>query len=73
MILTPFFFLTLIFDVANVLLQCYFSRRELSTDLLQDQKLVVETAPKLLQAIVDVISTRYCVFFSHDAHILNEE
>jgi pre-mRNA-splicing helicase BRR2 len=42
---------------ANVLLQCYLSRRELSTDLYHDQRFVVEQAPKLLQAIVDVIST----------------
>jgi len=42
---------------ANVLLQAYFSRRALSADLHQDQQFVVEHASRLLQAMVDVISS----------------
>jgi len=41
----------------NVLLQAYFSRRPLSADLHQDQQFVVENASRLLQAMVDVISS----------------
>lgn len=39
----------------NVLLQCHFSRRILPADLVEDQNLVLTTAPRLLQAMVDVI------------------
>jgi pre-mRNA-splicing helicase BRR2 len=42
---------------ANVLLQSYFSRKQLSTDLEQDEHSVVLDAPRLLQAMVDVISS----------------
>jgi pre-mRNA-splicing helicase BRR2 len=41
----------------NILLQSYFSRRVLSPDLAEDQNLVLRTAPRLLQALVDVISS----------------
>lgn len=42
---------------ANVLLQAHFSRRTLPADLTEDQARVLEQAPRLLQAIVDVISS----------------
>eukprot|EP01113_Clastostelium_recurvatum_P015961 TRINITY_DN1902_c1_g1_i1.p1 TRINITY_DN1902_c1_g1~~TRINITY_DN1902_c1_g1_i1.p1 ORF type:complete len:2154 (-),score=847.63 TRINITY_DN1902_c1_g1_i1:92-6553(-) len=42
---------------ALVLLQAHFSRRALSADLHQDQMIVVETASRLLLAMVDVISS----------------
>jgi len=42
---------------AVVLLQAHFSRRALSADLHQDQMVVVEHATRLLQAMVDVISS----------------
>ncbi|CAN0015220.1 unnamed protein product, partial [Discosporangium mesarthrocarpum] len=42
---------------AHVLLQCHFSRTALSTDLAGDQKLVLLDAIRLLQALVDVISS----------------
>ena len=42
---------------ANILLQSYFSRTELSSDLLHDQEEVIIQSPKLLQAMVDVISS----------------
>ncbi|EAL72371.1 DEAD/DEAH box helicase [Dictyostelium discoideum AX4] len=41
----------------NVLLQCHFSRESISADLYQDQKFILENATRLLQAIVDVISS----------------
>ena len=41
----------------NVLLQAHFSRTPLSGDLRDDQKTVLETAARLLQAIIDVISS----------------
>jgi pre-mRNA-splicing helicase BRR2 len=40
-----------------VLLQCHFSRKTLSTDLRNDQKLIVGKSVNLIQAIVDVISS----------------
>lgn len=42
---------------ANILLQCHFSRVSLSADLATDQRVVVEMATRLLQAMVDVISS----------------
>mmetsp|Transcript_22283 Transcript_22283/g.32353 ORF Transcript_22283/g.32353 Transcript_22283/m.32353 type:complete len:508 (-) Transcript_22283:191-1714(-) len=42
---------------AHILMQCHFSRRALSTDLKADQKLVLGDCLRLLQAIVDVISS----------------
>jgi len=41
----------------NILLQCHFSRRVLPADLIEDQKFILKTAPSLLQAMVDVISS----------------
>eukprot|EP01116_Phalansterium_solitarium_P019909 TRINITY_DN5728_c0_g1_i2.p1 TRINITY_DN5728_c0_g1~~TRINITY_DN5728_c0_g1_i2.p1 ORF type:complete len:2045 (+),score=776.70 TRINITY_DN5728_c0_g1_i2:174-6308(+) len=41
----------------NVLLQSHFSRRSLSADLAQDQSYVLEHSVRLLQAMVDVISS----------------
>jgi len=40
-----------------VLLQCHFSRKSVSADLRSDQKEILTTAVKLIQAIVDVISS----------------
>lgn len=40
-----------------VLLQCHFSRKSITADLRIDQKLILNEAPKLVQAIVDVISS----------------
>jgi pre-mRNA-splicing helicase BRR2 len=40
-----------------VLLQCHFSRTPISSDLRVDQKVILKDAPKLVQAIVDVISS----------------
>lgn len=40
-----------------VLLQCHFSRKPIPADLLVDQKKILTEAPKLVQAIVDVISS----------------
>jgi len=40
-----------------VLLQCHFSRKSIPADLRTDQKLILNEAPKLVQAIVDVISS----------------
>lgn len=40
-----------------VLLQCYFSRTSISADLRVDQQSILKEAPKLVQAIVDVISS----------------
>ena len=43
---------------ANVLLQAHFSRVKLpSNDLMEDQKQVLKDAPRLIQAMVDVISS----------------
>ncbi len=42
---------------ALVLLQCHFSRTSISTDLRIDQKRVIGEGVKLIQAIVDVISS----------------
>lgn len=41
----------------NILLQCHFSRRLLPADLVEDQNVVLKAAPRLLQAMVDVISS----------------
>jgi pre-mRNA-splicing helicase BRR2 len=41
----------------NALLQCHFSRQPLGSDLASDQKSVVRESVRLLQAIVDVISS----------------
>jgi len=41
----------------NVLLQTHFSRKVLPIDLVEDQNLVLKTTPRLLQAMVDVISS----------------
>ncbi|CAN0016797.1 unnamed protein product, partial [Hapterophycus canaliculatus] len=42
---------------AHVLLQSHFSRTALSTDLRADQKVVLLDSVRLLQAVVDVISS----------------
>jgi pre-mRNA-splicing helicase BRR2 len=42
---------------ALVLLQCYFSRKMIPADLRADQKLILKDSLKLIQAIVDVISS----------------
>jgi len=42
---------------ANILLQSHFSRRRLPADLQEDQQFLLENAIRLLQAIVDVISS----------------
>eukprot|EP00980_Cylindrotheca_fusiformis_P003134 scaffold721_cov131-Cylindrotheca_fusiformis.AAC.24 len=42
---------------ALVLLQCHFSRKVISSDLRADQKFVLTESVKLIQAIVDVISS----------------
>jgi len=41
----------------NVLLQSHFSRRPLPSDLQSDKETILEKAPRLLQAMVDVISS----------------
>ena len=41
----------------NVLLQCHFSRKELTQELTADLHVVLEKATKLLQAMVDVLSS----------------
>jgi len=41
----------------NILLQCYFSRRPLPPDLTSDQREILMVAPRLVQAMVDVISS----------------
>ena len=41
----------------NILLQCHFSRRQLPPSLVADQKIVLENSVRLLQAMVDVISS----------------
>ncbi|KAF2071489.1 hypothetical protein CYY_007184, partial [Polysphondylium violaceum] len=48
---------SLVSTKVNILLQCHFSRKPISADLYQDQKIVLENATRLLQAIVDVISS----------------
>mmetsp|Transcript_200 Transcript_200/g.509 ORF Transcript_200/g.509 Transcript_200/m.509 type:complete len:2147 (-) Transcript_200:47-6487(-) len=40
-----------------VLLQCHFSRKSISADLRGDQKKILTESPKLIRAIVDVISS----------------
>lgn len=40
-----------------ILLQCHFSRMPIQADLRVDQKEILKPAPKLVQAIVDVISS----------------
>jgi len=40
-----------------VLLQCHFSSKSIPADLRTDQKMILNEAPKLVQAIVDVISS----------------
>lgn len=42
---------------ANVLLQCHFSRREVGRELASDLASVLDKSPRLLQAMVDVISS----------------
>jgi len=42
----------------NVLLQSHFSRKPLPPDLAEDLNEVLRTAPRLLQALVDVISSK---------------
>lgn len=42
---------------ANVLLQCHFSRRPLPSDLRMDLDVLLADTPRLIQAIVDVISS----------------
>ena len=42
---------------ANILLQCHFSRVPLSTDMRQDQKVIVVDSIRLLQAMIDIISS----------------
>ena len=42
---------------ANVLLQCHFSRRELSRELASDLGDVLEKSTRLIQAMVDVLSS----------------
>jgi len=42
---------------ALILLQCHFSRKVVPADLRIDQKSILAEAPKLVQAIVDVISS----------------
>jgi pre-mRNA-splicing helicase BRR2 len=42
---------------ALVLLQCHFSRKSISTDLRNDQRLILGQSVNLIQAIVDVISS----------------
>jgi pre-mRNA-splicing helicase BRR2 len=41
----------------NVLLQAHFSRKPLAADLMADQNAIVETSVRLLQGMVDVISS----------------
>jgi pre-mRNA-splicing helicase BRR2 len=42
---------------ALILLQCHFSRKQVSPDLKIDQKFIIEESVNLIQAIVDVISS----------------
>lgn len=41
----------------NILMQAHFSRVQLPKDLQRDQKIVIETALSLVQAVVDVVSS----------------
>jgi pre-mRNA-splicing helicase BRR2 len=41
----------------NILLQAYFSRRELPPDLARDQAEILRISPRLIQAMVDVIAS----------------
>eukprot|EP00906_Rhabdomonas_costata_P006818 RCo009880 len=41
----------------NILLQCHFSRRKLTSDLEDDRRLVLERCVPLIQAMVDVIAS----------------
>ena len=43
---------------ANILLQSHFSRKNLPADLMLDQKKLLEESLRLLQAMVDVLSTQ---------------
>jgi len=43
----------------NILLQCHFSRRVLPTDLIEDQNFVLTRVPRLLDAVVDVITSSW--------------
>jgi pre-mRNA-splicing helicase BRR2 len=43
---------------ANILLQSHFSRKNLPADLMLDQKHLLEEALRMLQAMVDVLSTQ---------------
>jgi len=40
---------------------CHFSRKSIPADLRTDQKMILNEAPKLVQAIVDVISSNGCL------------
>eukprot|EP01016_Furgasonia_blochmanni_P049228 TRINITY_DN744_c0_g1_i15.p1 TRINITY_DN744_c0_g1~~TRINITY_DN744_c0_g1_i15.p1 ORF type:complete len:788 (+),score=90.05 TRINITY_DN744_c0_g1_i15:1-2364(+) len=42
---------------SNILLQTYFGRTPINSDLTYDQKIVVEQSTRLIQAMVDVISS----------------
>ena len=42
---------------ANVLLQCHFSRKKLTSDMEDDRRVVLEKAVPLVQAMVDVIAS----------------
>ena len=42
---------------ANILLQCYFSRKPIPADLKADQRALVSEAIRLTHAMVDVISS----------------
>ena len=42
---------------ANVILQCHFSRRDVGREMEADLAVVLDKAPRLLQAMVDVISS----------------
>ncbi|CAA7057085.1 unnamed protein product [Microthlaspi erraticum] len=46
---------------ANALLQAHFSRQEISEKLAMDQRKVLLSATRLLQAMVDVISSKSCL------------
>eukprot|EP01129_Flabellula_baltica_P012165 TRINITY_DN5448_c0_g2_i1.p1 TRINITY_DN5448_c0_g2~~TRINITY_DN5448_c0_g2_i1.p1 ORF type:complete len:2132 (-),score=479.57 TRINITY_DN5448_c0_g2_i1:7-6402(-) len=41
----------------NILLQCHFERNSLSNELIEDQNSILEKAPRLLQAMVDVLTS----------------
>lgn len=42
---------------ANILLNCYFSREPIPSDMLTDQKQIIEISLKLILAFVDILST----------------